>query len=51
MIETNSKWTDHNGKIFYVSHVQDGVVYYRNEDNPYACSVEAFLQRFRELVQ
>jgi hypothetical protein len=50
MIKTNSQWTDYQGKIFYVSHVQDGVVFYRNGEYPYCCSIEAFLERFKELV-
>lgn len=50
-IKPDSTWTDHNGRVFYVSHVEDGVVFYRSETNPYACNLGAFLERFRERVQ
>ena len=49
MIKVDSKWVDSNGKMFYVSHVQDGVVFYRTTTNPYCCNIEAFLARFSEI--
>ena len=59
MVKQGSRWTDNNGKVFYVIDVVqiEGHVwvYYRNEskDNPneYSCYIESFLSRFRSLPE
>lgn len=50
-MKIGSKWVDQTGKIFVVASVQDGVVFYYSNENSYACSIEAFVERFTELVQ
>jgi hypothetical protein len=50
-MKVSSKWTDQQGRIFIVASVQDGVVFYISNENTYACSVEAFRERFKELAQ
>ena len=54
---TRAKFTSADGKIFLVDEVIQGpaglTVYYHNEANNerYSCLLEAFSERFKELVQ
>jgi len=52
-----ARFTSADGKIFLVDEVVQGpaglTVYYHNEatEEQYSCLLEAFAERFRELVQ
>ena len=52
-----ARFTDSQGKIFRVDEVIQGpaglTVYYHNEatEQKYSCLLEAFAERFQELVQ
>ena len=50
-IKIGSKWVGTDSKTFVVDNVQDEVVWYSHEDYLYSCNEEAFLERFKELVQ
>lgn len=50
-MKIGSKWSDEKGNVFVVASIQDDVVFYINNQNTYSCLIEAFQERFSELVQ